>query len=286
MNRTYILVGVVICAVIGVAVLLGLSGEAPPLKKQNGPATLAPLKKEAQEANPAAKAPEAKIISGKPSFDVVRIEPDGSAVIAGRAAPGAKVTLFNGDTLIGSVMANEKGEWAFVPGKPLRSGSTELRIVAQISNGEKVESDHVVVLKIPDKAQSGENALVVLMPRGSQGASKVLQSPKPGPGIRKGSLTLDIIDYDEKGKMTFGGRGDAGASLHVFADNKALAQTMIDDQGAWKMQPEKVLQPGTYTLRLDQLKGGKITARIEAPFTRSPPLEHILGNQIQDSQEA
>ena len=40
-----------------------------------------------------------------PSFDVVRINPQGETVIAGRAAPNAEVTVLDGDTVIGKVTA-------------------------------------------------------------------------------------------------------------------------------------------------------------------------------------
>ncbi|HIA80815.1 MAG TPA: peptidoglycan-binding protein, partial [Rhodospirillales bacterium] len=38
--------------------------------------------------------PQQKV--NKPSFDVVRVNPDGDTVIAGRAAPEAKVEIFDG----------------------------------------------------------------------------------------------------------------------------------------------------------------------------------------------
>ncbi|MFP6743102.1 MAG: peptidoglycan-binding protein, partial [Alphaproteobacteria bacterium] len=40
-----------------------------------------------------------------PSFDIVRISPDGDAVIAGRAEPGAEVQILEGDTVIAEVTA-------------------------------------------------------------------------------------------------------------------------------------------------------------------------------------
>src|SRR5579875_3123467 len=49
-----------------------------------------------------------------PSFDVVRIE-QGSAVIAGRAAPNARVTVKDGDKVIGEVTADARGEWVLMP---------------------------------------------------------------------------------------------------------------------------------------------------------------------------
>src|SRR5262245_63630152 len=66
-------------------------------------------------ARPALSAPDAL----RPSFDVVRINPQGDAVMAGRAAPNAQVQIFDGQRKIGEVVADNRGEWVFVPNDPL-----------------------------------------------------------------------------------------------------------------------------------------------------------------------
>ena len=65
-----------------------------------------------------------------PSFDVVRISQQCTAVIAGRAEPGARVTVWDGDRPLGQVEADRRGEWVLVVGEPLRSGSRQLKLVA------------------------------------------------------------------------------------------------------------------------------------------------------------
>ena len=43
-----------------------------------------------------------------PSFDIVKIDPDGQAVIAGRAAPGDRVRVLDGDKPIGDQPGSRK----------------------------------------------------------------------------------------------------------------------------------------------------------------------------------
>lgn len=50
-------------------------------------------------------APPASESAKLPSFDVVRVNPQGDAVIAGRAAPGAEVTVLDGEKPLGKVTA-------------------------------------------------------------------------------------------------------------------------------------------------------------------------------------
>ncbi|MBL25449.1 MAG: peptidoglycan-binding protein [Rhodospirillaceae bacterium] len=282
MNKVYLMAGLAIAIVAGTAVYLAeFAGSDPSEKAKEALApdtskspkvSVAPPPK-SEAASPENAAPT------QPSFDVVRIAPDGTAVLAGRARPGDKVTILNGDQVVGTVTANARGEWALVPKKALKPGDTQLKIISENTAGEKATSDHSVVLKVPER-DSDEGALAVLVPgKGAPGA-KVLQSPKPGPGIKKGTLTLDVIDYDDEGYMHFAGKGASGATLKIYADNRPMAEATIDQEGAWGVRPKSVLPPGTYTLRLDQWQEGSVTARIEVPFTRSPPIETLDGDKF------
>ncbi len=81
-----------------------------------------------------AQQPAAAADEPVPSFDIVRIEEDGSAVLAGRAAPGSTVTaLLNGQAM-GEAVANERGEWVLLPSQPLPAGAHEVEIVGGASS--------------------------------------------------------------------------------------------------------------------------------------------------------
>lgn len=88
----------------------------------------------------------------RPAFDVVRVNPAGDAVIAGRAAAGGEVTVLDGGMAIGRARADSRGEWVFVPLQPLSEGPHELSLRME-SSGAVVESDRVVTLTIPKRGQ-------------------------------------------------------------------------------------------------------------------------------------
>jgi hypothetical protein len=71
-----------------------------------------------------------------PSFDLVRVEPDGSAVIAGRAAPHAELLLLHNGEPIGKVKADWAGEWAFVTDKPLQTDRHKITILVNDPDAE------------------------------------------------------------------------------------------------------------------------------------------------------
>lgn len=71
-----------------------------------------------------------------PSFDVVRVDPQGLAVIAGRAAPDAEITIVDAGTSIGKATANGRGEWVSIPDRPLSPGPHSLSVTARDGSGD------------------------------------------------------------------------------------------------------------------------------------------------------
>lgn len=122
---------------------------------------------------------------GVPAFDIVRVNPTGEMVIAGRAEPGSEVTLTIDGRAGGTVRADRRGEWVLLPERPLEPGSHELGLTATGGSATPKQSDQVVVVVVPEPSKdiAGRTAvdgagepLAVLVPREGQG-SRVLQMP-------------------------------------------------------------------------------------------------------------
>lgn len=67
----------------------------------------------------AAPADAAQSSSGAPTFDVLRVEPDGSAVIAGKAQPGAKLEILSNGKVVAQTTIDGTGDFAAVFDNPL-----------------------------------------------------------------------------------------------------------------------------------------------------------------------
>lgn len=102
-----------------------------------------------------------------PRFDVVTVAHDGSAVIAGRAAPGALVQVFDGSRKLGEVTADRNGEWVLVPDHPLPAGTGRLNLRAATSHGLVVASAETVAVTVPHTAPQAPSAL----PAGARAAA-------------------------------------------------------------------------------------------------------------------
>ena len=107
--------GVIAVAALGYG-LFGRGGvQAPVPTSISAPATSAAAPESAPAptapAAPATAKPEAKITAPAPSFDVVRVAPDGGALVAGSVAPGASVNVMVDNTKVASGTADANGKF-------------------------------------------------------------------------------------------------------------------------------------------------------------------------------
>ncbi|WP_428663503.1 LysM peptidoglycan-binding domain-containing protein [Reyranella sp.] len=240
----------------------------------------------APAATPARTSPAPAAAVMAPSFDVARIGADGRAVIAGRAAPNARVVLLDGGKEIARGEADARGEWVILlQDPPLASGQHELRAVHHIEGRAPVTSEQVVVAVVPapvpagrpkDATTSGapaapdtrrEDTMVLLVP--PSGAATLMQSPSRAGVPRSSDLQVSTMGYDQHGQTTITGQATPGATVRAYLDDKVVAEGTAGPDGRWKMAPAQPIGPGQHTLRLDRLApDGKPTARLELPFAR------------------
>jgi nucleoid-associated protein YgaU len=249
-----------------------------------------------------------------PSFDIVRVAPDGRSVLAGRAAPGAEVEVRAGEQVIDAITADRRGQWIATPPDPLAPGHLELTLLARPPGGAPLLSSEVVVVVVPGppppqppavaaseppppqppevavaEAEAAPEAvggppgeataalapadpLALLLPR-EGGRGRVLQAP--GKISAGGELALMVLDYDESGQVRLTGEAPPGAPVRVYVDNQLAGEVVAGKGGDWSLVLARQLDPGDYTLRLDQLDpGGRPVARLETPFSRvgQPPV--------------
>ena len=216
-----------------------------------------------------------------PAFDIVRITPGGNAVIAGRAEPGSTVVILDNGQVIGSVKTDYRGEWVFVPETPFSPGSRQLTLRSEINGNKAVTSDDVVVLVVPEprkdiagrKSSKPGQVLALKMPK-KGGPSTILQKPAIIPEIR--DLNVDTIDYDDRGQLIISGRSKAGSQIYAYLDNEFVGQTKTDDTGVWLLRPDRTIDPGIYSLRVDYVDpAGKVVTRVSMPFSRAAPLDEM-----------
>ena len=231
---------------------------------------------EATEETPEATTEEAPVDATLPTFDIVRVTPEGGLVAAGRSAADSSVTLRVDGTPFETVDADARGEWVMLPEERLAPGTHELGLLSRLPDGSTLESTDVVVVVVPTPEQiaaggTEAQALAVILPNGEGATPELLQGlePAPGEGITSGDLSIDSVDYDEDGNVIIGGRAPVGSELRLYLDNELIGTAEADTSGRWTIRPEMAIEPGLHALRVDNVaEDGKVIARVETPFQR------------------
>ena len=230
-----------------------------------------------------------------PSFDVVRVNPKGDTVVAGRAAPGSKVRILDHGKIIGETTADKRGEWVFVPETPLPPGNRQLTLEAELS-GNKSTSTASVMMVVPEPGKDiagrptdqPQQPLVLRIPDAAPEKITVPEGPVPSVVLQKPTagqpallLAVDAIDYDDAGRLSISGQAQAGSLIQLYLDNGFLGRAMTGGDHRWSVTPEIRVEPGLYTLRADQMDAaGKVAARISLPFSRAEPLAPGTGRYV------
>jgi hypothetical protein len=235
----------------------------------------------------------------RPTFDVVRAEPTGELVMAGRAEPGWTVTVETNGKVLGSSVADPNGEWFIQPDRPVAKGEHSLQLKSQApSNGKTTFSRQRLALSLGNDAarsrplvaltEEGQATRVLQMAPapddkrlGAVGAGAAatanFQTPpfKPAPTAEEAAAQVSFtsVDYEQAGgrnTVFLTGRGTPGARVMLYVDEQFAGTATIDATGAWTFKASRELGGGTHVLRADsvELKDGKVLARAEVNFDR------------------
>ena len=207
------------------------------------------------EPTPAVAPPPAAVTVVPPVFDVVRVDPQGNAVLAGRAAPGATVTIKSGNTVIGTATADQQGAFVVLPNAPLPPGAQEITLSETLPDGTLVPGTATASIDVP-----GGSAQPLAVLSGAGGSTVV-----SGQGPQPGTLGMGTVDYDANGHAVFTGTAPAGAQVSVSLDGKPIGRAEAGPDGRWRFQTDVPQGNGMLSLSATGTDG-HILPPVSAPF--------------------
>lgn len=197
---------------------------------------------------------------------------DGIVTLAGTAPPGLPVSIRLDGVELDRVAALADGSFAAVLDIPPAEMPRVLTVAAILPDGTEIASHDtgflppsVLAVAEPAPAPAEPPAAIVVSEAGTTVASP---SPADIPALQ---VTLDAITYTPENIVQFSGKGQAGAFVRLYLDDKFLIESGVRAEGQWFAETGDIV-PGTYTLRIDQIDAaGKVASRFETPFLRETP---------------
>ena len=195
-----------------------------------------------------------------PKFDLVRVEEDGSAIIAGSAKPNSEVRLLVDGKELEVVEADGSGTFAILTTIP--TGEKPLELQLEDANDNSMKSKDTVLV-IPNKETENKSPKIVIAE--TSGEIIVQDQNEAAPQIQ--SLSLDTINYTASGDVVLAGRAASEQTVRIYVDNEPVVLGEVNN-GKWNFEIPNI-EEGIYTLRVDALnEEGEVVDRVESPFQR------------------
>lgn len=232
-----------------------------------------------------------------PTFDVLRVEPDGSAVIAGKAQPGSQLEIVNKGEVIAKTPVEGSGDFAAVLDSPLPPGNHELVLRATGKDGKVSESSEVATVSVPVQKNGdllamvttpGKASRVLTMPEaappalqaqvtppaadGTQTPTNAAQSSNAAPANaapETASVRVTAVEFDGS-KIYIAGSAPAGTTIRALVeDDTRVGESKAEASGSFVVEGDIQLSVGSHIITAEALDAsGKVTVRVRVPFSR------------------
>ena len=262
--------------------LLGRNpAEAPPVVA-SAPAEPKPRRSSASAGRPAApptasapapadKAPATGAAASplEPAFDVVNVDPSGEAVIAGRAAPNAKVELRDAGKTVAEATADAAGQFVIIP-PALAPGDHSLSLAASADKTQPAMSSPVAV-SVPRAGSQGRGVAAPVRtkaaaaaprqpmrrrPRRPLQAMRTVATPARAPAPASPS---NRSRPTPSAALVAKGSAEPNATVRLYLNDADVADAKTQADGRWSLTIKHGMTPGGYLMRADEINPGGAT---------------------------
>jgi nucleoid-associated protein YgaU len=175
-------------------------------------------------------------------IEIARVKPDGAAVVAGSAPPGALISVFEDKILLGKTTADANGEWVVVLEKRLAVGQHLISVAAELEDDSSIMADISIAIDI--YADQSAKPLVALLPENQSEMPVLLQSPDTGAEKSAADVTSigasaqvgprSLVWLGET-KLSIGGQSRGGVRVIVSANGTFFSDALVLADGGWQV---------------------------------------------------
>ena len=218
-----------------------------------------------------------------PKVDILKVDPDGSFIIAGKAKPNTKINLLEKGIIIESANVNDSGSWAIVSEENLEAGDNLLTLGQSNPDGTLTQSEKVYITKIDEEKFS--KPIVIEIPNSSEDKISILQTPSlknadlvnnidsnlaKKSKIKTENFNIFSISFNETGFLSIQGIASYGKSIDILINDHFKYNVILDETNPnWIFNSDYKLKFGIHKLVATLKSEKKILSKIEMPFMRS-----------------
>ena len=153
-----------------------------------------------------------------PSFDIVRIEPAGTLVIAGRWVPHQNISIVINGKIVATERTDSEGEFVYAPTRVFEPGNYTISLIGAAPAVKSTENVFVYI-----SPRGYKNSVSLLMTRDG---STMLQAPTM---LADGDLVVSKIDYLDTGRIVVTGDALPRLRVSLSLNNKYIGFARVSD---------------------------------------------------------
>ena len=153
-----------------------------------------------------------------PMFDIVRIEPDGNVVVAGRWMANKNISIVVNGDIVATERTDANGEFVYAPARQFEPGNYTISLIGV---DPEMKSEENVFIYISD--QGYKNSVSLLM---TKDGSTLLQAPTM---LVDGDLVVSKIDYLDTGRIVVTGDALPRLRVSLALDDEYLGFARVSD---------------------------------------------------------
>lgn len=197
------------------------------------------------------EASEQKVENELPSFDIVRIEKDGTLVIAGRWLPHQNISILINDKIYATERTDSNGEFVYAPTRVFEPGNYTISL---LGTDPEVKSEENVFVYISEHGYKNSISLLI-----TNDGSTLLQAPTM---LVDGDLSVSKIDYLDTGRIVVTGDALPRLRVSLALNDKYLGFARVSDHKHFGLGADvgqlKSGENYTLTIRLHDADGRTI----------------------------
>ncbi len=261
------------------------------------PEVTAPAKAETPTVTLDSATPAIEKSALAPTFDVLRVESNGSVLIAGKAEKDAQVEVLSGVDVLGATKAQANGDFAIVIENPLKPGDYQLVLRQTLLDGTSATSVETATVSVPEKLngpvlalveEPGKPSRIITAPEAAKvvvqaevkapevttqsaepakPADEKVATPtepaaapaaEPTPALAVGTVTIEAVET-EGGNIFVAGAAKGVGTVRIYANEVILGETKPLTGDRFLLEVKKELPAGDYIIKAEGLAADGVT---------------------------